>query len=818
MDTMLRDLRYAVRRLRQAPGFTLIALLSLALGIGANTAAFSLVNAILLRRPPLAQPERLVEIHLRNDDFAFTPFSYPDYEDLQRVSGHVFAGIAASQLTAVPNDLGGRVESVLAELVNGSYFPVLGLRPALGRLLGPEDHVARGGHPVAVLAYDYWKNTFAGDPNVVGREIRLAGRPYTIVGVGPREYEGNLRGLAPSLYLPILMLNQLQASTSELDQRSNHAVFLIGRLRDGATLAQARTTVAGFAAGMQRAEPDEWASTSVVLTPMSDIYVSPSIDGIVVPAAGLLLAVVGLVLLIACANLASFLLAQARARRREIAVRLALGARRQVLVRQLLTESIVLALLGGAAGVGLARVLLHLLTRTDLPLPIPVTLDLSLDPAVLGFALAVSIVAGVLFGLVPALQSTRADVMETIKTEAVAAGPRSQGWGKVTPRGVLVVTQVAVSFVLLVTTGLFLRSFREREMVDPGFGRDPAVVVTLGLQQDRYTEAEGRLFVRRLEEHLAATPEVSAVGVGSNLHLNPLSTSTLAVNIEGFTSPPGQPGFTVDVARVDSGFFEATGIPILHGRNFGPEDLADGPPVAIVNEAMAQKFWPARDPVGQVFRADGREVTVVGVTRTAKIRTLEEAPRPFVYRPFSQDYSPLLWLVASTRGDASRALLGVLGQLRSLDPDLMILQARTMEHHLATMLLPARLGALTFTVFSALALMLATIGVYGIVAYALRSRTREIGIRLSLGARPSAAVLLLMGSGLRLVAGGVLIGLGLSAAAARLLGSFLFGVSTYDPVTFVTVPVVLVAVGALAAYLPARRATRVDPVVALKAE
>jgi predicted permease len=817
VNTTFRDLRYAARRLRKAPGFTSIALLSLALGVGANTAAFSLVNAILLRRPPLAQPERLVEIHLTNDDFPFTPFSYPDYEDLQRESRQVFAGIAASQLTAVPHDLGGRVESVLAELVSGSYFPVLGLRPSLGRLLGPEDHVARGGHPVAVLSYDYWKSTFSGDPGVIGREIRVAGRPYTIVGVGPKAYEGNLRGLAPSLYLPILMLNQLQASTSELDERGNHAVFLIGRLRDGATLAQARTTVAGFAAAMQRAEPDEWAgSTRVVLTPMSDVYVSPSIDGIVVPAAGLLLAVVGLVLLIACANLASFLLAQARARRREIAVRLALGARRRVLVRQLLTESILLALLGGAAGVGLARVLLHLLTQTDLPLPIPVTLDLTLDPAVLGFALTVSIVAGALFGLVPALQSTRSDVMESIKAEAVGGGSRRRG--RVTPRGVLVVTQVAISFVLLVTTGLFLRSFREREMVDPGFGRGPAVVVTLGLQQDRYTEPEGRLFVRRLEEHLAAMPEVSAVGVGSNLHLNPLSTSTLAVNVEGFTPPVGQPGFSVDVARVDAGFFEATEIPILHGRNFGPEDMADGPPVAIVNEAMARRFWPARDPVGQVFRADGREVTVVGVARTAKIRTLEEAPRPFVYRPFSQDYSPLLWLVASTRGDASRALVGVLGQLRSLDPDLMILQARTMERHLATMLLPARLGALTFTAFSALALTLATIGVYGIVAYALRSRTREIGIRLSLGARPSAAVLLLMGSGLRLVIGGVLIGLALSAAAARLLGSFLFGVSTYDPLTFITVPVVLVAVGALATYLPARRATRVDPTVALKAE
>jgi predicted permease len=574
---------------------------------------------------------------------------------------------------------------------------------------------------------------------------------------------------------------------------------------------------AGFGAAMRWAEPDDWAgSMGVVLTPLSDVYVSPSIDGIIGSAAGLLLAVVGLVLLIACANLASFLLAQARARRREIAIRLALGAGRRVLVRQLLTESMLLALLGGAAGVALAKGLLLLLTRADLPLPIPITLDLSLDPLVLGFALVVSIAAGVLFGLVPALQSTRPDVIESIKTETVGGGPRRHGW--ITPRGALVVTQVAVSFVLLVTTGLFLRSFRERATVDPGFGRDPAVVVTLGLQSDRYTTEKGRLFVRRLEEQLAATPEISAVGVASNIHLNPLNTSNIAVNVEGFTPPEGQRGFSVDVARVDEGYFGAMGIPIIQGRLFGPQDVSDGPPVAIVNEAMAQRFWPARDPVGQLFRADGRELTVIGVARTAKIRTLEERPRPFVYLPFSQDYSSLLWLVARTRGDANRVVPEVLAQLRGLDPDLMILQTKTMERHLATMLLPARLGAVTFTVFSALALTLATIGVYGIVAYALRSRTREIGIRLSLGAAPSTAVRLIMGSGLRLVAVGVLIGLGLSAVLARLLGSFLFGVSTYDPVTFATVPVVLVAVGALAAYLPARRATRVDPVMALKAE
>jgi predicted permease len=344
------------------------------------------------------------------------------------------------------------------------------------------------------------------------------------------------------------------------------------------------------------------------------------------------------------------------------------------------------------------------------------------------------------------------------------------------------------------------------------------VVVTFGLQGDRYTQAQGRLLVRSLEEQLAGMPEVTAVGVASNIHLNPLSTSNLPVNVEGLTPPEGQLGFSVDVARVDQGFFEAMGIPLLHGRGFGPQDVSDGPPVAIVNEAMAQRFWPGRDPVGRVFQADGRELTVVGVARTAKIRTLEEQPRPFVYLPFSQDYSSLHRLVARTRGDADRAVPEVLAQLRALDPDLMIFQTNTMARHLATMLLPARLGALAFTAFSALALTLATIGVYGIVAYALRSRTREIGIRLSLGAEPAAAVRLIMGSGLRLVAAGVLIGLALSAAGARLLGSFLFGVSTYDPLTFVAVPLVLVTVGALAAYLPARRATRVDPTVALKAE
>jgi putative ABC transport system permease protein len=529
MDTLIRDLRYAARRLRQAPGFALLTIVSLALGIGANTAAFSLVNAVLLRRPALFHLDELVEMHVTSQEFPFIPFSYPDYEDLQRASGPVFAGIAASQLAPVPRDVGGRLESVLAELVNGSYFATLGLRPTLGRLLGQEDDLAEGSHPVVVLAYDYWQSAFGGDPGVLGRELRLAGGSYTVVGVGPRDYAGNLRGLAPSLYLPIQMVNRLQASTLDLlRDRGNHAVFLTGRLRGGTTMAEAQTVVTRFAETMRAVAPDEWStSTHVALTPLSRIHVSPLIDDIVVSVAGLLLAVVGLVLLIVCANLASLLLARARTRRREIAVRLALGAGRRELVRQLMTESILLALLGGIAGVGLAILLLRLLAGVDLPLPVPVMLDLRLDWVVLGFALAVTLSAGVAFGLVPALQSTRPDVMETIKSEG-STGPA--GWRhriRLTPQGLLVVVEVSVSLLLLVTTGLLLRSFQERRAVDPGFGHDPAVIVAFGLPKDRYSAEQGRLFVRRAEDRLATIPEITAAGVTGNIHLNPLSTNTI---------------------------------------------------------------------------------------------------------------------------------------------------------------------------------------------------------------------------------------------------------------------------------------------------
>ncbi|HSL68655.1 MAG TPA: ABC transporter permease, partial [Longimicrobiales bacterium] len=591
MQRLLQDLRFAMRRLRRTPGFTLIAVLSLALGIGANTAIFSLVQAVLLRDPPVREPERVVEVYLHSSDYAYVPFSIPDFREFQRASAQVFSTSFGSVLTLVARDRGDQVETLPAEMVTGDYFETLGLAPAYGRLLTRTDDVSPGAHAVVVLSWDYWQRAFQGDLAAVGQALRLNGRAYTIVGIAPREYEGNLRTLAPALYVPIMMVNQLQPSGfDQLAERGDHSMFVRARLRPGATLARAEAMLQSFAGDMKTRFRDHWPQNveirSVVL---ADLILNPMLDRYVMLAAGLLSVVVGLVLLIACANLASFLLAQARDRRREIAIKLALGSGRDQLVRQLLTESIALSLIGGACALVLAKGLLGLLLNTDLPLPLPITVKATLDPAVLLFALAVSLVAGVLFGLAPALQTTRADVVSTIKNENTGGGPRR----RLNLRNTLVVGQVAVSLVLLVTAGLFLRSLANRRMIDPGFGAEPTAVIQIGISAERYTPAEARLLVKRMEAQVGAIPGVQAAGVTGNIHLNTLSTQTMGVTVEGFEPPPGRREFDIDRARVDPGFFSAAGIPIQRGRNFDDAlDLDGAPRVAIVNQVLADKFWP----------------------------------------------------------------------------------------------------------------------------------------------------------------------------------------------------------------------------------
>jgi predicted permease len=482
---------------------------------------------------------------------------------------------------------------------------------------------------------------------------------------------------------------------------------------------------------------------------------------------------------------------------------------------QLLTESVLLGALGGGGGIVLAVVLLKLLLAADLPLPVPIDLDLSLDTAVLGYGLLISMGAGVLFGLAPALQSTKPDVASTLKDETAGGGQAS----RLSLRNALIVVQVAVSFMLLVGAGLFLRSFRATQAVDPGFGHDPSAIMTIAMPTTRYSEQEGRQFIQRYFERVREIPGVQAVGLTNNLHLNTLSTNTTRVNVPGVEPPPDRDGHDVDRKEVDAGFFDAVGIRIMRGRNFNSTDREDSPRVAIVSQAFANLFWPGENAVGRLIeRPTASDLTVVGVASDAKVRSLGEAPRPLVYLPYEQEYVPYMTVVARTSTDAERTALRMFTTLREMDPDAWIWEAKTMEEHLAIVLLPARLSALLLAVFAALALTLASIGLYGIVSYAVSQRTREMGIRMSLGADTRAVIRMLTGSGMKLVVVGGAVGLALALLLARLLSQLLFGVGAFDPVTFVTVPVLLGTVALLAAYFPARRASRVNPVSALRAE
>lgn len=816
MSGLLRDLQYAFRRLRTRIGFTLIAVISLGLGIGVNTAAFSLIDAIILRKTPIAHSERVAELDMIDHGQLSGPLSYADLQDLRDEGAGVFSQMSIEQFSMFPRDVGDHVESLTGELVNRDYFPLIGLEPTVGRLLGAEDDVTRGAHPVVVLGYNYWMSEFGGHRDVVGREMRLAGRAYTIVGVAPKAIEGLLPGLLPKVYVPIQMINELQPGTNDqLTARGNHSAFAKVRLANGQSFAAASAVVSRFVSDMQRLHPDHWPpNVTVRVIPLSKIAVSPLVDNIVVPAAAALMVVVGLVLIIACANLASFLLAQARDRRREIAVRLAIGATRRALMQQLLVESLVVALAGGALGIILSRLALHVLLTADLPIPLPLNFDVALDLPVLSFVIATTIAAGVLFGLLPALQATRPDVVETLKSENTGGN----GKRRFTMRSGLVVAQTAASLVLLVTAALFLRSFAAQSKVEAGFGSAPGGLVWMALPADRYPAERRAQAVAEIERRVRALDDVSGAGVISDMLLNSLGNNSQRITVDGVQPPPGQTAFDIDQTTADSGVFDAIGLTLVRGRGFNSSDTPARDRVAIVNQAMVDKFWPGSDAVGRTFRSDSAVYHIIGVVKTTKVRSLGEAPRPLIIAAFSQDAEPFFNVVVRARGDAALATTRVLTTLREIDPSFMIFQAKTMQQHLGTMLLPARLGAVAFALFAALALVLAMIGVYGVVRYAVARRSREVAIRLAIGARPDSVVRLLMRDGVMLVAIGAGVGLLVAAAAARALQALLFGVTAFDPAAFVVAPLLLLAVGALAAFLPARRASRIDPARAFRAE
>jgi predicted permease len=815
--SLWRDVRDALRSLARRPGFTAVALLSLAIGIGANTAIFSLVNAIVLRDTPIAQPERMVNVYLHQAEFAYSTLSYPEFRDLRDGTGDAFAQIGSSQIVPAQVDGEEGVGTLLAEVVTGNYFQMLGVNAVLGRTLLSEDDVDRGGHAVVMLGFGYWHTAFGGSPDVLGRQMRIGGRSYEIVGIAPAAFQGSIKGLTPAFYAPAAMVEQLIGAPM-LDERRNHSLFVKARLRDGVPLAHADAAVARVAAALTRDAIQGWDPTArFALVPVSDVLLYPPLDQYIRGSAWLLTVVVGLVLLLACTNLASFLLARALDRHRDVAVRLALGASRGVLMRALLVETTLLCLTAGALGFALSVWLLGVLVRADLPLPIPIALDLKPDWAVLAFTLTISSVAGALLGLVPAWQSTRPDLVTALKSDTSGGGrPGHLRW-----RNALVIAQVTVSLVLLVGAGLFLRSFQRVLAIDPGFGREPAALLSFIVPATRFTADEARVYTRRMLDRFRQVPGIQALGVTDNLPLNTLSTQSIGFTVDGHDPPKDQRAFSADRADVDAGFFDAIGIGLLRGRAFNDADRAESQSVAIISDAMARRYWRDGDAVGRLIRTsdpDDDDLVVVGVAADAKIRTLGEAPRDMVYRSLTQNEAPGLTVVARTSVEPQQAALALMAAGRSLDPDFWVWEMKTMERHLAVVRLPAQLSAFILSTFAALALLLASIGLYGVVSYAVAQRTREMGIRVALGADPRKVVQMLLLDGLRLVFIGGVVGMAAALGVARLLSGLLFGGRTFDASTLVTVLLVLGASASLAAYLPARRARRIDPMQALRAE
>ena len=835
MGNIFQDLRYAVRQLRKSPGFTVVAVTTLALGIGANTAIFTVLNGLLLKMLPVREPQQLVVVgdpartgSRSNGTPRTDVFSYPLYKEL-RDRNSVFSGLCAAASDHHIEVEAGQGEppdeTISGRMVSGNYFTLLGLEPAAGRLLSDADDKDEGANPVVVLGYEYWQRKFALASTIIGRDIRLNGYPFTVIGVAPAGFAGDIVGERMALFVPLSMQPQIIRGRHWRKSGNNSWLSLIGRLKSNLGPAQAEANVNMV---FQQALKGDYggALSSDDRNAVRDAHISVVAGGGGISALRsdyrtpllLLLGIVGLVLLIACVNVANLLLARASSRNREIALRLAIGANPRRLLQQLLTESVLLALLGGIAGSLLAiwgvRLLVQLL-GSDASLP------LSPDWRVLAFTITISLLTGLVFGLVPALQTLKVRVTAALKNASrTTAEPGSRfTWGKG-----LIVGQVALSLLVLFSAGLLVRSLQNLMAQNFGYDRNHLLIARLDPTGAGYNGQRMKLLAQQLVERLAGAPGIRAVTYSTN-GLFAGSESADAIVVPGFSAGTDRDRVATE-DYVGADYFGVVGIPILAGRGIEAQDTGTSLRVAVINEAMVKHFFSGQNPIGRQFRIDdpdwvNKPITIVGISRDAKDHGdgIRENVRPRFYQAFQQTPEPeQIVLEAQVSGAASAAVTNVLGQIKAADGRLPISFIRTLDALVANSAGNQIALAKLSTFFAGLALLLACVGLYGVISYTVANRTREIGVRMALGARRSDVMELVLREGMLLVAIGLLVGIPLALASTRLLRSFLFGLNSTDPLSLIAVILLLGIVAAVAGFIPARRASRIDPMVALRYE
>ena len=823
MDTLWLDLKFGVRALQRNPGFTLVAVITLALGIGINSAVFSIVNAYLFRPLPVKDPDRLVVVATKDNSLE-VPYemSYPNYEDIRDRAG-VFSDVIAFSNGVVSLSADDRAERVWVEWVTGNYFSVLGVDAALGRTFTAEEGKFGASQPVAVVSYGFWKSRFGGDPSVIGKTVKVNGHRLSIIGVAPESFIGTESILNLDMYLPFGIEDQLEPSgVGWHKNRADTNLRVIGRLNHGVSLQQAKSAISVLAGQLQQEYPTTNKGVDFVAALETNARPVISIADSVPRIAGVFSALVALVLLIACANVANLTLARATSRQKEIAIRSAVGASRIRIIRLMLSESLVLSVLGGTAGLILALWAIDWLSSIRVSIDAPVRFAINPDWRVLAFSVIVALVAGLVSGVAPAFQTSKTDLNESLKEGGRAAG---SGASRHRFRNLLVVSQVAVSLLVLICAGLFMQSARNAEKIDLGFRTENLSMLTTDVGLQGYDKQKGKQFYEQLTERVKAMPGVSSVALARDTQLG-YNNHTEEIVLEGREATPEEDRINIFFNRVSPAYFQTVGTPLLAGRDFTERDNESAPQVVIINETMARRFWTGagqpESALGKRFRLrrDGPLVEVVGVARDSKYVFLGEDPRSFMYVPFAQGYRSQMTLFIHAAGDPAGLISAARQVVREMDGDLPVYDAKTMTTHLrdGIALLFIRLGAKLAAAFGLLGLVLALVGIYGVVSYSVAQRTHEIGIRVALGANRSDVLKLVLGQGMTLTIVGVAIGLAAALVATRVMSSLLYGVSTTDALTFVVVPVLLTGVALAASFIPARRAMKVDPMVALRCE